>query len=111
MAVGPVVPAESCTSQKPMALQPIDPLYERAKLILRVEPDMGKKRLAQALGVRTPTSRLLRERFWGETRGHSTDPTYQRVCQVKSMHPDWGANRVAEALGLTLDRAKFYLAR
>ena len=86
-------------------------LYERAKLILRVEPDMGKKRLAQALGVRTPTSRLLRERFWGETRGHSADPTYQRVCQVKTMHPDWGANRVAEALGLTLDRAKLYLAR
>ena len=111
MAAGRLVPAESCTSQKPMALQPIDPLYERAKLVLRVEPDMGKKRLAQALGVRTPTSRLLRERFWGETRGHSIDPIYQRVCQVKSMHPDWGASRVADALGMTLDRAKLYLAR
>src|SRR5208283_5337798 len=97
MAAGRAVVAEPSPSQELMALQPNDPLYERAKLVLQAEPDMGKKRLAVALGIRTPTSRLLRERFWGETRGHSNDPTYQRLCQVKSMHPDWGANRVAEA--------------
>jgi len=94
-----------------MALQPNDPLYERAKLLLQADPDMGKKRLAQALDVRTPTSRLLRERFWGETRGHSTDPTYQRVCHLKNLHPEWGTKRLAGTLGLTLDRAKLHLAR
>ena len=69
MAAGRAVAAERSAPQEPMALQPNDPLYERAKVILQADPDMGKKRLAQALDVRTPTSRLLRERFWGETRG------------------------------------------
>jgi len=95
-----------------MALQPNDPLYQKAKQILQADPKMGKKRLAQSLGVRTPTSRLLGERFRGETLGHNAaDPVYQSVCQVKNAHPDWGAKRVAQTLGLTRDKAKLHLAR
>ena len=91
-------------------LQP-DPLYVRARQILQAQPEIGKARLAALLGVKTPTSRRLRERWWGETQGHSTRPDYVRVQQLKQIHPDWGAVKVAQALGLTLDHAKVHLAR
>lgn len=72
---------------------------------------MGKARLAALLGVKTPTSRRLRERWRGETQGHSTHPDYVRVRKLKEMHPDWGAVKVAQGLGLTIDHAKVHLAR
>ena len=76
-------------------LQP-DPLYGRARQILQAQPEIGKARLAALLGVKTPTSRRLRERWWGETQGHSTHPNYVRVQQLKQTHPDWGAVKVAQ---------------
>jgi hypothetical protein len=88
-----------------------DPLYVRARQILQAQPEIGKARLAALLGVKTPTSRRLRERWWGETQGHSTHPNYVRVQQLKQTHPDLGAVKVAQALGLTLDHAKVHLAR
>jgi len=88
-----------------------DPLYLRAKTAIATDPTIGKKRLADILGVKTPTSRRLLERYRGETQGHSTHPDYQRVLQLKSQHPDWGAVKVSEALGLTIDHAKLHLAR
>jgi hypothetical protein len=88
-----------------------DPLYVRARQILQAQPEIGKARLAALLGVKTPTSRRLRERWWGETQGHSTHPNYARVQQLKQTHPEWGAVKVAQALGLTLDHAKVHLAR
>ena len=91
-------------------LQP-DPLYVQARQILQAQPEIGKARLAALLGVKTPTSRRLRERWRGETQGHSTHPDYVRVQQLKQIHPDWGAVKVAQALGLTLDHAKVHLAR
>ena len=91
-------------------LQP-DPLYAQARQILQAQPEIGKARLAALLGVKTPTSRRLRERWRGETQGHSTHPDYVRVQQLKQIHPDWGAVKVAQALGLTLDHAKVHLAR
>jgi hypothetical protein len=45
-------------------LQP-DPLYVRARQILQAQPEIGKARLAALLGVKTPTSRRLRERWRG----------------------------------------------
>ena len=91
-------------------LQP-DPLYVQARQILQAQPEIGKARLAALLGVKTPTSRRLRERWRGETQGHSTHPDYVRVQQLKQIHPEWGAVKVAQALGLTLDHAKVHLAR
>src|ERR1017187_6313821 len=88
-----------------------DSLYERARRILQGDPGMGKKRLADHLGVRTPTSRRLLHRFRGETQGHSNDPAYQKVRVLKDAHPDWGAGRVADQLGITVDHAMMHLAR
>jgi hypothetical protein len=88
-----------------------DSLYERARQILQGEPEMGKKRLADRLGVRTPTSRRLLHRFRGETQGHSNDQAYQKVRVLKDAHPDWGAGRVADQLGITVDHAMMHLAR
>jgi hypothetical protein len=91
--------------------QQVDPLYARAKQILSGSPIMGKGKLARLLGIKTPTSRRLIERWRGETQGHSTDPNYVRVHQLKTAHPDWGAVKIAQALSLTLDHAKLHLAR
>lgn len=88
-----------------------DVLYARARQILQANPGMGKKKLAGLVGVKTPTSRRLIERYRGETQGHSQHPDYQRVLQLKTAHPDWGAVKVSQALGLTLDHAKLHLAR
>ena len=89
----------------------MDPLYVRARQILQAQPEIGKARLAALLGIKTPTSRRLRERWRGETQGHSTHPDYVRVQELKQIHPEWGAVRVAQALGLTIDHAKVHLAR
>ena len=86
-------------------------LYERARQILQGEPGMGKQRLADRLGVRTPTSRRLLHRFRGETQGHSNDPTYQKVRKLKDEYPEWGASRTADKLGITVDHAMMHLAR
>jgi len=88
-----------------------DSLYERARQILQGEPEMGKQRLADRLGVRTPTSRRLLHRFRGETQGHSNDPAYQKVRKLKDANPDWGAGRIADQLGITVDHAMMHLAR
>ena len=86
-------------------------LYERARQILQGEPGMGKQRLADRLGVRTPTSRRLLHRFRGETQGHSNDPAYQKVRKLKDEYPEWGASRIADKLGITIDHAMMHLAR
>ena len=88
-----------------------DSLYERARQILQGEPEMGKKRLADRLGVRTPTSRRLLHRFRGETQGHSNDPAYQKVRKLKDVNPEWGASRIADKLGISVDHAMMHLAR
>lgn len=89
-----------------------DPLYARARQLLLQQPDMGKAKLAAALGVKTPTSRRLRERFRGETQGHNLgNPDYCRVMELKQQHPDWGAMKIAAATGITIDHAKVHLAR
>jgi hypothetical protein len=88
-----------------------DSLYERARQLLREEPGMGKKRLADRLGVRTPTSRRLLHRYRGETQGHSKDVVYQKVRQLKDANLDWGAGRIANQLGITVDHAMMHLAR
>jgi len=72
---------------------------------------MGKKRLADRLGVKTPTSRRLIWRFRGETQGHSSDPVYQNVRKVKEANPDWGPRRIAQELHISEDHAMMYLAR
>ena len=88
-----------------------DSLYERARGLMRTHPGLGKKRLADMLGVRTPTSRKLMHRYRGETQGHSDDPVYQRFRQLKEANPDWGAGRLALELGITRDHAELHLAR
>jgi hypothetical protein len=88
-----------------------DPLYAKARQMLSADPTLGKKRLADQLGIKTPSSRRLIERWRGETQGHSNHPDYQRVLQLKTQHPDWGAVKVSQALGLTIDHAKLHLAR
>jgi hypothetical protein len=88
-----------------------DPLYDQARQILAANPGMGKGKLANLLGVRTPTSRRLIERYRGETQGHGAQPDCVRVRQLKDLHPDWGAARIAQNLGLSLDHAMLHLAR
>jgi hypothetical protein len=72
---------------------------------------MGKKRLADRLGVKTPTSRRFLWRFRGETQGHSADPEYQRVRDVKETHPEWTVGQIAQALHTSADRVMLNLAR
>src|ERR1017187_8634659 len=88
-----------------------DTLYERARELLRAHPGLGKQRLADMLGVKTPTSRKLMHRYRGETEGPSEDPLYQRFRQLKEANPDWGAGRMAQELGITKDHAQLHLAR
>jgi hypothetical protein len=93
-------------------MKPGDDLYLKAREILRGNPELGKKRLAMMLGVKTPTSRRLQERYRGEVQGHnSSNPVYERVRKLKVEQPDWGAVRVAQELGMSLDHAKLHLAR
>ena len=88
-----------------------DDLYSRAREILLAEPTMGKKRLADKLGIRTPTSRRLLWRFRGETQGHSPDREYDSVRKLKEANPDWGVGRIAQALRISEDRVMLNLAR
>jgi len=53
-----------------------DQLYSEARRILQANPGMGKGKLAHLLGIKTPTSRRLLERYRGETEGHGTHPDY-----------------------------------
>jgi hypothetical protein len=92
-------------------MKPSEDIYPKAREILRGEPTMGKKRLAVKLGVKTPTSRRLMERFRGETQGHNNDPVYQRVRKLKEAQPDWGAGRISQELNISEDHAKLHLAR
>ncbi len=94
-----------------MIMKPNEDIYAKAREILLAEPTMGKKRLAVKLGVKTPTSRRLMERFRGETQGHNNDSVYQRVRQLKEGQTDWGAGRIAQALNISEDHAKLHLAR
>ena len=86
-------------------------LYTRAREILRAEPTMGKQRLANRLGVKTPTSRRFLWRFRGETQGHSPDPEYQSVRKLKEANPDWAVGRIAKTLTISEDRVMLNLAR
>lgn len=86
-------------------------LYQKARDLLRANPDWGKKKLAHALGVQAPLGRRLKERYRGETEGHRTDPLYQRLLQLKAVHPEWGCQRVGQTLGVTVDIARVLLAR
>jgi len=86
-------------------------LYEKARDLLRAQPQLGKNRLGAMLGVKAPTARRLRERFRGETLGHSHDPDYQRLRALKEQHPEWGAVRLASELAISLDHAKLHLSR
>jgi hypothetical protein len=86
-------------------------LYEKARDLLRAQPQLGKNRLGAMLGVKAPTARRLRERFRGETLGHSHDPDYQCLRALKEQHPDWGAVRLASELAISLDHAKLHLSR
>jgi hypothetical protein len=88
-----------------------DDIYARAREILSGEPTMGKKRLADRLGIKTPTSRRLIWRFRGETQGHSTDPVYLSVRTLKDENPEWGPRRIAQELHISEDHAMMYLAR
>lgn len=89
-----------------------DDLYQKARDLIRKNPEFGKKRLGDLLGVKTPTSRRLIERFRGETAGHNNGhPVYERVRELKDKHPDWGAVKIAQALCISLDHAKLHLAR
>jgi hypothetical protein len=72
---------------------------------------MGKKRLADKLGISTPASRRLLWRFRGETHGHSLDLEYQRVREINETNPDWGVARITQALHLSEDRVMVNLAR
>ncbi len=45
-------------------IQP-DQLYAQAKGILQAHPSVGKGKLAKLLGIKTPTSRRLIERYRG----------------------------------------------
>ena len=78
---------------------PIDHLYEQAKKILAANPGIGKKRLGQMLGIKTPSSRLRIFRYRGETQGHGTEPDYIRVRQLKEANLDWSAARIATRIG------------
>jgi hypothetical protein len=84
-------------------------LYSQAKNV--ITPGMGKKKLADLLGIKTPTARRLLERFRGETQGHCNDPVYRQVQRLKTAHRKWGPWRISQALGLTVDKAKLWLAR
>jgi hypothetical protein len=72
---------------------------------------MGKQRLANRLGVKTPTSRRFLWRFRGETQGHSPDPEYQSVRKLKEANPDWAVGRIAKTLTISEDRVMLNLAR
>jgi hypothetical protein len=84
-------------------------LYAQAKQL--IQPGMGKQKLANLLGIKTPSARRLIERFRGETQGHSSDPVYRQVQRLKTEHPQWGPWRISQALGITPDKAKLWLAR
>jgi len=89
-----------------------DDLYLKAREWLRQSPGIGKKKLGDLLGVKTPTSRRLLERFRGETLGHNDGhPVYERVRALKLKQPDWGAVKISQALSISLDHAKLHLAR
>lgn len=88
-----------------------DHVYTKARALLVADPEIGKKKLADALGVHVPMGRRLKERYRGEIIGHRTDPEYQRFLAVKTEHPDWGYQRVAAAMQIPVERAKLCLAR
>ncbi len=86
-------------------------LYLQARQLLLQNPNLGKTRLAQALGLKTPAARRMMERFRGETQGHSADPQYQAVLQLKTQQPTLGGHAIALRLGITVDKARLHLAR
>ena len=86
-------------------------LYLQARQLLLQNPHLGKTRLAQALGLKTPAARRMMERYRGETQGHSADPQYQAVLQLKTQQPTLGGHAIALRLGITVDKARLHLAR
>jgi calcineurin-like phosphoesterase family protein len=88
-----------------------DQIYIKARTLLVANPELGKKKLADLLGVHAPMGRRLKERYKGEIEGHRTDPEYQRFLVVKTQNPTWGYQRIAAALQMPVERAKLCLAR
>ncbi len=84
-------------------------LYNRVKELIK--KGAGPAKIAEAHGLSEPTARRLIERWHGEAEGHSNHPTYSAVRKLKEQFPQWGSRRVAHALGITIDEAKFWLAR
>ncbi len=88
-----------------------DTLYQKARELLRANPELGKQKLGQLLGVHPPMGRRLKERFRGETEGHRTDSLYQQFLRLKTANPGWGCKRVMESLRVKIDIAQLLLAR
>ena len=85
--------------------------YEKARELLRGNPDLGKRNLAQALGVKASVAGCYKERFLGETQGHRTDPLYLQFQQLKSANPDWDCLRLREKMGVKIEIARVLEAR
>lgn len=94
-----------------MNLTSTDRQYLQARALLQANPTLGKKKIAEALGVHPPMGRIFKQRFLGETEGHATDAQYRAVKTLKEKHSDWSAAKVAEALDLSVDKARVHLAR
>jgi hypothetical protein len=94
-----------------MQLNTTDQTYLQARALLQANPELGKKKLAIALGVHPPMGRIFKQRYLGETEGHATDAQYRAVRTVKDKHPDWSAAKLAESLGISVDKTRVHLAR
>jgi hypothetical protein len=94
-----------------MQLNSTDQTYLQARALLLANPELGKKKLAIALGVHPPMGRIFKQRFMGETEGHATDAQYKAVRVLKQKHPDWSTAKIAEALVLSVDKTRVHLAR
>lgn len=94
-----------------MQLNTTDQNYLQARALLQANPELGKKKLALALGVHPPMARIFKQRYLGETEGHATDAQYRAVRTLKDKNPDWSAAKIAESLGISVDKTRVHLAR
>jgi transposase len=72
---------------------------------------IGSHRLARLLRCTQSTARRLRQKYWGETRGHAKDPVYVDIVNMREAHPTWGPEMIGKALGLRSPTVKVWLAR
>jgi len=92
-------------------LNTTDQTYLQARAMLQANPELGKKKLALALGVHPPMGRIFKQRYLGETEGHATDAQYRAVRTLKEKNAEWSAAKIAESLGLSVDKTRVHLAR